>query len=353
MRSKFVSGCVVLSCGLVAWGCGDDPATGEASGTLRAAVELSEVSHDVTAVRIDVVGAGEACDASPLASETVSLEGEALPNSLTGSGTHAFGDGFFVLPVGAYRACATPLVFDAPSTECGVAESDVDVSAGSSAEVVLISQCLGEGNGGADVVVSLNDSPVITEVALDPSKFISVCESLQMNATATDANGDDLTYTWSVTSGTDAGRLRADGASAVFSGAPGEYELTLGVDDGHGGSASLSFSVHVSDAVCSVPAAVQDIFSARCAPCHTSGSSGGLKLDPASASFANLVGVNASSTSCADRVRVVPGDSASSYLIAKLRGASDICGVPMPRNLPALPEEEIQAIEAWIDALPH
>jgi hypothetical protein len=147
--------------------------------------------------------------------------------------------------------------------------------------------------------------------------------------------------------------LRADGASAVFSGSPGEYEIALGVGDGHGGSASLTFPVSVSDAVCSVPAAVQDIFTARCSPCHTTGSSGALKLDPASASFANLVGVHVSSSACADRVRVIPGDSASSYLIAKLRGSAGICGLPMPRNLPPLPEEEIQTIEAWIDGLPH
>jgi hypothetical protein len=270
-----------------------------------------------------------------------------------GSGTHAFSDGLFVLPEGSYRACATPLTFDGPSTECGVAESGVAVSAGSTAEVVLISQCSGQGNGGADVVVSLNDSPVITEVALNPSTFISVCESLDMSAIAMDANEDDLTYAWSVTVGPDAGRLWADGASAVFSGSPGEYEIELSVDDGHGGSASLAFPVHVSDGVCSAPEAVQNIFAARCAPCHTTGSSGGLKLDPATASFTNLVGVSASSAACADRVRVVPGDSTSSYLIAKLRGAAGICGLPMPRNLPPLPEDEIQTIEAWIDGLPH
>jgi len=353
MRSNLMSVSFVVCSGVVALGCGDDPATAEAAGTLRAAVELSEVTHDVTAVRIDIVGAEEGCDATPIASETVALEGEALPDSLAGSGTHAFSAGLFLLPEGSYRACGTPLTFDVPSTECGVAESSVSVSAGATAEVVLISQCSVAGSGGADVIVSLNDAPVITEVALDPSGFISVCESLHVSATATDANDDELTYAWSVTAGPDAGRLHADGASAVFSGSPGEYELELSVGDGHGGSAALTFPVQVSDAVCSVPDAVQNIFAARCAPCHTTGNSGALKLDPATASFANLVGVHASSAACADRVRVVPGDSASSYLIAKLRGATGICGLPMPRNLPPLPEEEIQTIESWIDGLPH
>jgi hypothetical protein len=52
-------------------------------------------------------------------------------------------------------------------------------------------------------------------------------------------------------------------------------------------------------------------------------------------------------------VRVIPGNAAESYLIAKLRNAPGICGTAMPRNRPPLPEEQIQTIEAWIDALPH
>ena len=50
---------------------------------------------------------------------------------------------------------------------------------------------------------------------------------------------------------------------------------------------------------------------------------------------------------------MIPGDSAGSYLIAKLLGQEGICGVRMPRNLPPLPDEEIATIAAWIDALPH
>jgi hypothetical protein len=54
-----------------------------------------------------------------------------------------------------------------------------------------------------------------------------------------------------------------------------------------------------------------------------------------------------------DRVRVIAGDPAGSYLIAKLRNIPPICGVQMPRNRPPLPEEEIATIEAWIAGLPH
>ncbi len=75
---------------------------------------------------------------------------------------------------------------------------------------------------------------------------------------------------------------------------------------GHGGNNSLEFPLHVSDAVCEVPAAVQQIFTQRCSPCHTTGSSGGLHLDPASASYANLVGVHVASAACSSRTESSP-----------------------------------------------
>ena len=342
-----VAGSVVAACS------GHEPGGEGELGSLQASIQLSDVAHDVTGARFDVVPSGQGCDSVPLFTKTVSLEGEALPASLAESGTHTFGDALFVLPAGSYHVCATPLAGEAPSAECGATDGDADVSAGVTTEVVLTSQCGGNANGGLGVVVSLNDSPEITDIELDPSQFISVCETLHLAATATDPNDDALTYSWSITSGPEGAILRASAADATFSGPAGDYTLTLSVEDGHGGNNSLDFPVSVSGAVCQVAAAVQQIFTQRCTPCHTTGSSGGLHLDPATASFANLVGVHVASSACNTRTRVVPGDAASSYIIAKLRGASDICGLRMPRNLPPLPEEEIQTIEAWINDLPH
>jgi hypothetical protein len=352
MQSRAISilgfaGSVLAACG------GHEPEGQGRLGSLRASIELSSVTHDVTGARLDVLPSDQDCGGEPSFSQTVSLEEEALTESRAGSGTHAFADALFVLPEGSYRVCATPLAGEDPSAECGAANAVAEVSGGVTTELALISQCGGEQNGGLGVVVSLNDSPSLTSVELDPSQFISVCETLHLAAAATDPNDDALSYSWSISSGPEGASLRASDATATFSGPAGDYTLLLGVDDGHGGSASLEFPLHVSDAVCEVPAAVQDIFATRCSPCHTSGSSGALHLDPATASYANLVGVHASASACSSRTRVIPGDSAASYLLAKLRGDSDICGVRMPRNLPALPEEEIQTIAAWIDDLPH
>jgi hypothetical protein len=156
-----------------------------------------------------------------------------------------------------------------------------------------------------------------------------------------------------VVSGPDGSSLRAAGGAATFSGSPGDYVVRVAVTDPHAAEASFLVTIHVADATCSLPPEVHGIITAKCSPCHTTGSSGGLKLAPADVAYTSLVNRAVGSAACSSQVRVVPGDAAGSYLIAKLRNAPGICGLPMPRNLPPLPEEEIQVIEAWINALPH
>ena len=349
MRSRLID-VFGVSVALAAVSCGADSGPQEEeTGSLTLRVELSDVLHDVTAVRLDVVAADQDCSSEPLFTQTVSFSDDSFP----GAETRPYASAIFVLSAGAYRVCAAPLVGDGPSAECGTTDGFAEVASGTTTEVMLTSQCGGEENGGLGVVVTLNDRPEIEQVVLDPSGFISVCESVELAAVASDPNEDELVYTWSVLSGPDGGSLHPDGERATFSGQPGDYGLLLDVSDGHGGATSLSFPIHVADAVCEVPAAVQAIFTQRCSPCHTTGSSGGLHLDPASASFGNLVNVHASSAACATRTRVIPGDSASSYLIAKLLGEAGICGQRMPRNAPPLPDEEVATIAAWIDGLPH
>ena len=79
----------------------------------------------------------------------------------------------------------------------------------------------------------------------------------------------------------------------------------------------------------------------RCSPCHIANPSGGLSMANAEISYASLVGQQAAGAGCTDRVRVVPGDAASSYIIAKLRNIQPICGLPMP---PSMGSEVIRPI---------
>jgi len=339
------------------WGCGSQP-IGESDdrvGSLRAAVEIGPSTHDVAQVRFDLVAAESGCDAAALATLTVPVQAELAPTSISGeAAAHHFASGLFTVAPGQYRACATPLRADASaSDECAPTSEVATVQAEQASQLTLVSQCQGAKAGGLDVAVALNDPPEITAVTVTESTFITVCESAHVTVSARDANHDTLSYAWSVVSGPDGGSLRASDGNATFSGHPGDYVLRVTATDPHAAEASFLFTLHVSDATCFVPPEVQGIITSQCSPCHTTGSSGGLKLDPADVAYTSLVGHAVGAAACASQTRVVPGDAANSYLVAKLRGAAGICGLPMPRNRPALPEEQIQTIETWINALPH
>lgn len=327
----------------------------EAVGSLRAAIEIGPSTHDVAAVRFDLVGPDSGCDAAALSTVTVPLEEELAPAGISGEdAAHHFASGLFTVAPGDYRVCATPLRGDAsPSDECAQASDVATVVAEQAAQATLVSQCRGDATGGLDVAVALNDPPRITAVVATPSAFITVCESANIAVTAEDPNGDTLTYAWSVVSGPEGSSLRPADAFATFSGAPGDYVLRVVVTDAHAAETSFLISVHVTAATCTVPPEVHSIITSQCAPCHTTGSSGGLKLDPADVAYTSLVSHNVGAAACASQVRVIPGNAAQSYLIAKLRNTPGICGTAMPRNRPALPEAQIQTIEAWIDGLPH
>ena len=330
---------------ITALSCGDsvvviDPSP-SAEGELSVAISAPGSLYDVSAVRIDIVASGEDCGGTVLASETVAVEGEVTSV-----------EAFFVLSAGDKRVCATPLAETGPSLNCATAEALVTVVAGQTSSVTLTSQCSDGDNAGLHSVVSFNDAPSISALTIAPGAQISVCEAAQLAVVGTDSDGDALSFEWTLADPLQ-GSLRSVGSSATFSAlVPGAYVVNVTAQDGHGGSAALSVPIHVSDAVCGVAPEVQGIFLASCGPCHTTGASGGLKLDTAESAYANLVRQPVRGAACTSSTRVVPGDASASYLIAKLRGSPGICGVQMPRGLPPLPEEQIQIIEGWINSLP-
>lgn len=367
----------VGSCGGIKSPPDHDPAPGAEGpvGQISAGLHLGQSRHDVRSVRFDIVPAAGNCDARPLASVTRGFEPGALPGAMSpaGAGEHGFADGLFILPVGEYRACATPLKADAaPSMECTRADTVITVTLGRIVAVILVSQCRGPASGGVDVVTALNDPPTITALAITPSKFINTCQSATVTAMATDPDHDALTYEWAIASGT-GGTLASAGNSATFSSmTAGDFTVSLTVSDVHAAKASITFPVHVAQCTpppTAAPEAVQAILSARCSPCHTvpnpmtGAFNGQLGLNTAEATFMNLVGVNSRNMACATRVRAIPGNGAGSYIIAKLKGEVGICGQRMPRisnpdgtvgpSGPPLPDAEIATIENWINGLPH
>jgi methionine-rich copper-binding protein CopC len=93
---------------------------------------------------------------------------------------------------------------------------------------------------------------------------------------------------------------------------------------------------------------IQDtVFTPICIACHQGGNAPlGLRLDAAS-SYAMLVGVP--SVQVPLLLRVEPGDPGRSYLVRKIEGTA-ATGGRMPLGGPALPQDRIDLIRAWIAA---
>lgn len=91
---------------------------------------------------------------------------------------------------------------------------------------------------------------------------------------------------------------------------------------------------------------IQPIFTNNCAlsSCHNSTAQAQLILLSGQA-YSNLVNVN--STQEPNRVRVIPGDAANSYLVIKIEGNQTV-GARMPNGRSPLSSVQIQNIKNWI-----
>jgi outer membrane protein OmpA-like peptidoglycan-associated protein len=111
-----------------------------------------------------------------------------------------------------------------------------------------------DGKGGtatssADVTVEEkpNTPPVVSSCAADPST-ITVGQKSTVTTTATDADNDQLTYSYT----TSGGHVTGSGASVQFDStgvAPGTYTITCSASDGRGGEAHATTQVTVKPAV--------------------------------------------------------------------------------------------------------
>ena len=111
-----------------------------------------------------------------------------------------------------------------------------------------------DGKGGtatssADVTVEQkpNTPPVVSSCAADPST-ITVGQKSTVTTTATDADNDQLTYSYT----TSGGHVTGSGASVQFDStgaAPGTYTINCSASDGHGGEGHATTQVTVKPAV--------------------------------------------------------------------------------------------------------
>ena len=238
---------------LLALGCAPEASRGDPTASVQLSL-LATPRHDVRRFELRVVQGGDCSTGTVVGAETLELEEETLPPALGGGDNHPFAEELFVLEPGAYVACAAPLTASgAPSAVCAPASARVEAVAGTTAEILLVSQCVGDESGGVDVIAALNDPPVIEDVAVSPSAYLRLCESASITVTASDVDGDPLSYSWLIEdapAGASA-RVLASAEEARFgTDTAGDYRLSVTVSDVHGARRSLSFPLHALDEPC-------------------------------------------------------------------------------------------------------
>jgi hypothetical protein len=186
-------------------GCGFDttpePAPDEttAESGIALTLDVSEMS-DVETMRFNI----QTCDGDEVASEEVNLSELDFDADmeLEIEGPTAFADYFTTLTPGCYDVELEPLDADGePSEDCPpTTASGVEVVAGETTEIVMVSQCGEEQHGAMDVLGVLNFAPAITLLEYDPSKILG-CEAVTICATATDEDGDGIEFEWEQTGG--------------------------------------------------------------------------------------------------------------------------------------------------------
>jgi hypothetical protein len=231
----------------------ESPVTPTPANQGELGVGLGVAAADVTAVRIDIVGASDDCSAEPIASQTVELPPSETEADMQGAQRQS--NAWFAVPPGDFRVCVTPLSDGMASARCQAAEEVAHIEPGETTEVRLVVQCRSAEDGILDAVISLNEAPRVSQLTLDPGDVIAACESVTLSASADDADGDAITYIWSVGDPLRLrpyeGTLEAVGAEATFSATiAGTYRVNLVADDGRGGSTEVNIPIQVVEGSC-------------------------------------------------------------------------------------------------------
>jgi len=191
----------------------------------------AQATADTTALRIDVF----------LGTELIDSHTERLPNNDSKPA-----DVYFTLKPGDYNVRVTPLKSDgSPSTECSPTSATAVIVAGETTEINLVVVCGGTNSGGLDVVIDIEDKPVIRDLIFRPSKFADTCQRVGLRVVVNSSSDSPLSYDWSVASGGDGHVMNGFGENAYFAAEdPRTYQATVSVSTDNA-STSLKFPIHI------------------------------------------------------------------------------------------------------------
>lgn len=179
----------------------------------------------------------------------------------------------------------------------------------------------------------LNTPPTVAATITAPTTVLAG-DAAALSITASDADGDPLTYTWQQTSPASQGVFTSKTAASTSwrssdISAATNFTLRVTVSDG---TDSVTRSVTVKANVPTYASYIQTIWTSKCTSCHGGANPSG-KMDLSSTkSYAALTTGATSNTTCSTLKRVVPSQPDSSLLIKKITGTT--CSNQMPRNDP-------------------
>jgi hypothetical protein len=202
----------------------------------------------------------------------------------------------------------------------------------------------------AIAAMTANSPPNGTIVEPSSDVTIQEGEAVDFQGSATDPDGDEMTYHWDFGDGMTSTSLSPGEHTYDES---GTYTVTFTVTDSRGAvdptPDERTVTVEGGGELATFTAVQSRIFTASCAfsGCHGGSSPAqGMNLS-AGMAYSNIVNVTSSEMPSLDRIE--PNDPASSYLYLKVIDDPSISGSRMPRGAPALSQELIDLLQDWIE----
>jgi len=285
----------------------------------------------------------------PSASATTVNEQEAITLSVSASDA----DGDPLTYAWAQTAPASPVGTFSSTTSANPTWTAPDVTANGT---YTLRVTVSDGQGGSvqgsiDITVQkVNQPPTVAATITGPSTLLAG-NTGSFSITASDPDGDPLTYSWDQTDPATLGTWvgsRTGSSAQWYSpavGAQTSFTLSVSVTDGQSTPVvrTVTFPVTVPNYSTDVRAVWS---SGGCTGCH--GTQGSLNLGAADSS--NLVNVPAAG-SCNPTLRVLPGDPDNSALILKMEGTACGSGNRMPQGNPSYFDNNrglVIRVRSWI-----